>query len=87
MPKIAIIGAGSAVFARRLITDFLCTPSLCDSHIALMDISADALETITAWTKHAIASNHLNATVEATTDRRAALKDADYVIISIRVGV
>lgn len=86
MPKIAIIGAGSAVFARRLITDFLCTPSLVDSHIALMDISADALKTITAWTKQAIASNNLKATVEATTDRRAALKDADYVIISIRVG-
>jgi len=86
MPKIAIIGAGSAVFARRLITDFLCTPSLSDSHIALMDISADALKTITAWTEHAIASNNLGATVEATTDRRAALKDADYVIISIRVG-
>ena len=86
MPKIAIIGAGSAVFARRLITDFLSTPSLRNSHIALMDISAAALETITAWTQHAIASNNLNATVEATTDRRAALKDADYVIISIRVG-
>jgi alpha-galactosidase len=86
MPKIAIIGAGSAVFARRLITDFLSTPALCNSHIALMDISAAALETITAWTQHAIASNNLAATVEATTDRRAALKDADYVIISIRVG-
>lgn len=86
MPKIAIIGAGSAVFARRLITDFLCTPSLADSHIALMDISAEALETITAWTEHAIANNNVGATVEATTDRRAALKDADYVIISIRVG-
>ncbi len=86
MPKIAIIGAGSAVFARRLLTDFLATPSLCKSHIALMDISDAALETITAWTQHAIASNNLEATVEATTDRRAALKDADYVIISIRVG-
>ncbi len=96
MPKIAIIGAGSAVFARRLITDFLCTPSLADSHIALMDISADALKTITEWTEHAIATNatatnttaknKVGATVSATTDRRAALQDADYVIISIRVG-
>lgn len=86
MPKIAIIGAGSAVFARRLITDFLCTPSLCDSQIVLMDINPDALKTITAWTEHAIATNDIGATVVATTNRRAALQDADYVIISIRVG-
>ena len=39
MAKIAIIGAGSAVFARRLITDFLTLPSLQGSQIALMDIN------------------------------------------------
>ena len=86
MAKIAIIGAGSAVFARRLITDFLTLPSLQGSQIALMDINHEALKTITAWTEHAIAQAGLPATVQATTDRRVALKDADYVIITIRVG-
>ncbi|MEZ4859918.1 MAG: alpha-glucosidase/alpha-galactosidase [Caldilineaceae bacterium] len=86
MPKIAIIGAGSVVFARRLITDFLTLPSLQASQIALMDINPEALKTITAWTEQAISQAGLPATVQATTDRRAALKDADYVIISIRVG-
>lgn len=86
MPKIAIIGAGSAVFARRLITDFLTLPSLQDSQIALVDVNPEALKTITAWTEHAIAQAGLPATVQATTDRRVALKDADYVIITIRVG-
>lgn len=86
MPKIAIIGAGSAVFARRLITDFLTLPSLQGSQIALMDVNPETLKTITAWTEHAIAQAGLPATVQATTDRREALQGADYVIISIRVG-
>ena len=86
MPKIAIIGAGSVVFARRLISDFLTFPALQDSHIALMDIDAESLQTITAWTQYAIEQTGVGATVSSTTDRRVALKDADYVIISIRVG-
>src|SRR5690606_23027275 len=86
MPKIAIIGAGSAVFARRLITDFLMVPSLQGSQIALMDVNAETLKTITAWTEQAIAQGGLPATVQSTTDRREALRGADYVIISIRVG-
>lgn len=86
MPKIAIIGAGSAVFARRLITDFLSFPSLQNSTIALMDINPETLATITAWTQNAIAQNGLGATVQSTLDRREALAGADYVIISIRVG-
>lgn len=86
MPKIAIIGAGSVVFARRLIADFLTFPSLQDSQLALMDINPDALKLITAWTEHAIEQQGLPARVTSTTDRRAALAGADYVIVSIRVG-
>ncbi|MEX1019126.1 MAG: alpha-glucosidase/alpha-galactosidase [Litorilinea sp.] len=86
MPKIAIIGAGSVVFAKRLITDFLTTPALQNSELALMDIDEPALELIGAWTNRAIAQTGVGATVHTTTDRRAALQDADYVIISIRVG-
>ncbi|MGH7861977.1 MAG: alpha-glucosidase/alpha-galactosidase, partial [Candidatus Dormibacteraceae bacterium] len=48
MPKIAIIGAGSVVFAQRLTTDILSWPELQDSTIALMDINPERLELIGA---------------------------------------
>jgi len=39
MPKIALIGAGSTIFAKRLIGDILLTPELAgDTQIALHDI-------------------------------------------------
>ncbi len=41
---IAIVGAGSHVFARRLIADVLTWPSLKDSTIALMDLHQGRLD-------------------------------------------
>ena len=38
MPKIAIIGAGSAVFAKQLMIDFLSIPALEKGEFALVDI-------------------------------------------------
>ncbi len=41
MPKIAFIGAGSVVFAKRLIMDILSYPELSDAEIALMYINIE----------------------------------------------
>ena len=38
--KIAMIGAGSVGFTRRLMMDLLTVPEFADTHFALMDISA-----------------------------------------------
>lgn len=86
MPKITIIGAGSFVFARRLVTDILTWPSLQDSTIALMDVDESKLETMSALARRMIAQAGTGAAVEATTDLRAALGGADYVTVAIRVG-
>ena len=86
MPKIAIIGAGSYVFARRLVTDILTWPALRDSTIALMDIDASRLDPMAALARRMVAQAGSGANVEATTDLRAALEGADYVTVSIRVG-
>jgi len=84
--KIVIIGAGSHVFSTNLITDFLSYPEFQDSTLSLVDIDKEALEMTTAFTRKLIRQHGLEARLEATTDRKAALEGADYVVVSIRVG-
>ncbi|NCA14629.1 MAG: alpha-glucosidase/alpha-galactosidase, partial [Proteobacteria bacterium] len=70
MPKIAMIGAGSVVFARRLLVDLLSWPALQGAEIALMDVDAHRLELIGALADRLVAQEHLPARVWTTTDRR-----------------
>jgi alpha-galactosidase len=87
MPKIAFVGAGSAVFTRNLVGDILTHPELRDSTtFALMDIDADRLKTAEIVTGRLIEAHGAGATIEATQDRRAALDGADYVVTSFQVG-
>jgi alpha-galactosidase len=86
MAKIVIIGAGSHVFASRLITDILYYPELRDSTISLMDIAREPLELTTAFAKRIVEQNKFNTRIESTTDRRAAVDGADYVFITINAG-
>ncbi|MCU4718534.1 alpha-galactosidase [Halapricum hydrolyticum] len=86
MPTITFIGAGSMVFATNLIGDILSYEALSDSEIRLMDIDEHRLEQTHAVADAMIDNEGLDATVEATTDRRAALEGADYVLNMINVG-
>jgi len=87
MPKIGIVGAGSAVFTRNLVGDILSLPELRDSaEFALMDIDAERLGTAELLTRRLIEAHGAQASVEATTDRRSALDGADYVVTSFQVG-
>lgn len=86
MVKIALIGAGSVVFAKNLIGDILSFPELADAHIALMDIDRDRLHTAERMTQKVAAALQARPTITAHADRRAALADADYVINTIQVG-
>ena len=84
--KIAMIGAGSVGFTRRLLQDILSVPELSDTKFAFTDVSSHNMDMVTQLCRRDIAANGLEATVEATTDRRAALAEADYVICTIRQG-
>lgn len=86
MAKIAMIGAGSLVFCKTLMTDFLGTPALRGSEYRLMALTRTRLDKMHAFVQRMIRENELDATVTATTDRREALKDADYVVIMLQAG-
>lgn len=86
MPKIVIIGAGSVVFAQKLITDIITFPALRESTLALVDIDEERLELITRLTERLKEQENLPITVEATSNRRKALQGAQYVINMIQVG-
>lgn len=84
--KIAMIGAGSIGFTRRLVQDILAVPELADSTFSLMDISKENLDRVTQLVKRDIKENNLPAKVLSTTNRRKALEGADYILCTIRQG-
>ena len=86
MPTVALIGAGSMVFARTLVGDVLSFPELSDSSLRLMDIDEARLERTERVARAMVDNEGLDADVVATTDRREALADADYVLNMINVG-
>ncbi len=86
MANITFIGAGSVVFTRNLCSDILLTPALQNSRITLMDIDERRLAQARDLVQALIERRGLQATVVATTDRRAAVRDADYVITTFQQG-
>jgi alpha-galactosidase len=84
--KIAMIGAGSVGFTRRLMQDILAVPELADTHFALMDIAPHNLEMVAQLCERDIRANNLPAQISQTTSQREAITDADYVICMIRQG-
>lgn len=85
MPKIVLIGAGSG-FGSRLTADILTFPALRDGTIALVDTDPEQLAIVEQIARRMVETVGCQAQIVATTDRREALPDADYVVMSIRVG-
>jgi len=84
--KLVLIGAGSAQFGFGTLGDIFSSKVLKGSHIALVDINGESLSRVQAAGQAFIEANGLDFTLSAHTDRREALKGADFVIISIEVG-
>src|SRR5574341_1289753 len=86
MTKITFLGAGSTVFAQNLLGDLLSYPEFADATFSLFDIDAERLHT-TEVVAHKMAERlGIRPTVEAKTDRRAALDGADYAIGMYQIG-
>ena len=87
MVKICFIGAGSTIFAKNVLGDAMLTPSLQDAEIALYDIDENRLKEselmLQTINKN---SNQSRAKIQSFSDRKEALKDANFVINAIQVG-
>ncbi|MDE7427934.1 MAG: 6-phospho-beta-glucosidase [Lachnospiraceae bacterium] len=87
--KIATIGGGSS-YTPELIEGFLKRmESLPVKDIYLVDIDAgmEKLQIVTALARRMAAKSGTDLQIHATTDRREALKDADFVTTQFRVGL
>jgi alpha-galactosidase len=85
-PKITLIGAGSVVFAKTLISDILRFPELSDATICLADIDPARLKVADIMMRRIAKQLGVSARIESTLDQRAAITGAKYVICTIQVG-
>lgn len=83
--KIVLIGAGSAVFTKGLIADFIQS-GFGKWEIALCDINPVILESITKLAKKMVEQKGADILISASTDRKELLPGADFVVTTIAVG-
>lgn len=87
MPKITFLGAGSTVFAKNVLGDCIMTPAIKDLEIALFDIDIERLEDSRIMLeKIKTESQRSDVSITSYTERKAALRDAGYVVNAIQVG-
>ncbi|NLX69445.1 MAG: alpha-glucosidase/alpha-galactosidase [Clostridiales bacterium] len=84
--KVAFIGAGSIGFTRQLLQDLLSVEEFRNIEVAFTDINERNLDMVTQLCQRDIDENGLKIKIQATTNRREALKDAKYVFNVVRIG-
>ncbi|MEM6637866.1 MAG: alpha-glucosidase/alpha-galactosidase [Pseudomonadota bacterium] len=84
--KIAFIGAGSTIFMKNIVGDALQMPALSDAVVTLMDIDRDRLGESELVARKIAASLGVAAKISTTTDQRAAIDGADFVVTAFQIG-
>src|SRR5258708_16421439 len=85
MPKVTMVGAGSAVFARQIITDVLAVDGLDSGAFALVDIDQTRLELARAIAEKLVQLSGKKWKGEASIQRGRVLPGPDFVLNSIEV--
>jgi len=83
--RIAIIGAGSATFSAGIVRDLCVCGGLEGSHVVFMDIDERRLDLINRLGEKIARELDVKLFFSKTTDRREALKGADFVINTVQV--
>lgn len=85
---LVLIGAGSAVFTRGLLADLIGAHDLGSWEIRLVDVDPTALDVATRLATAMVDERRAGGTITvvASTDRRAVLPGADFVVTCVGVG-
>lgn len=86
MVKVAIVGAGSLVFTRKLVSDLVRQDVTADAQIHLMDIDTRRLREVGQFAQAIVQSSGSRAEVILTDDLAQAVRGASYVVNTIAVG-
>ncbi|MEX0873993.1 MAG: alpha-galactosidase [Actinomycetota bacterium] len=86
MPKVTYVGAGSAVFARQVITDILEVDGLDHGEFALVDIDPERLDLARKLVSKLVERSGKDWKVTSSTDRLDLLDGSHYVVNSIEVA-
>lgn len=86
MLKVSLVGAGSSVFARQIITDILAVEGLDEGEFALIDIDAQRLAPIVDLARRMTEMSGKRWTVRASTERRDVLPGTHFLINTIETG-
>jgi alpha-galactosidase len=81
-PKVVLIGAGSAFFGRQTIWSLVMKEALCGGTLALVDHDSEKLGWMTKIAKNCIKGKKSSLKIEASTNRKDVLKNADFVILA-----
>lgn len=83
--KIVFIGAGSAAFGLSLFQDLFTTTELAGSTLTLVDTNPEALDRMAALAEVLNRQGDAGILIEKTTDRRAALRGAGFVLNAVAI--
>lgn len=82
-PVIVLVGAGSRIFGFHMCTDMCQTPELKGATVRLVDVDEEKLETMRRLFEIVSENTGMALDISAHTDRRKALRGADFVIFSV----
>lgn len=81
--RVVLIGAGSYVFGPAMLEQALLKHRLTNLDLRLVDVDEELLELMVAAGQRVAEDAHITATISATTNRREALANADFVICAV----
>src|SRR3989304_5327115 len=86
MAKVSIIGAGSMAWSMALVKDLCLTKGLKGSTVSFMDVDRKRLDVVHGLAKRFATEVKGKLRFEKTTERKKALKDADFVFNTALAG-